>query len=223
MPCSWATLKESGPRNFGDLTPAPLHSRMWIHSSAILRQFFFFGCRSAYKECPAVSFRVPVCSADAQGEPVSLAQVDKLDLQYTYSEGGMYYFMDTTTFEEVSIEDKFVGEKSGFMLEGMSLSVSTESHPNQVNTHSLASEQRVLVAVETPSVFYNSQSKAILFDFFPPYLSRSNLGFKVPYDSWTAVKNPMRLYQILLYRSTPTYWNQGFGWAFILPLSGAPS
>lgn len=59
-----------------------------------------------------------------QGEPVSLAQVDRLDLQYTYKEGAMYYFMDSATYEEVSIDEKVVGEKSGFFLEGMELSVS---------------------------------------------------------------------------------------------------
>lgn len=60
-----------------------------------------------------------------KGEPISLAQVDKLDLQYTYKEGDMYYFMDSATFEEVSIDAKVVGDKSGFFLEGMELSVST--------------------------------------------------------------------------------------------------
>lgn len=60
----------------------------------------------------------------AQGEPVSLAQVDKLDLQYTYKEGAMYYFMDSATYEEVSIDEKVVGDKAGFFLEGMELSVS---------------------------------------------------------------------------------------------------
>lgn len=60
----------------------------------------------------------------AKGEPVSLAQVDKLNLQYTYMEGDMYYFMDSATYEEVSIDAKVVGDKSGFFLEGMDLSVS---------------------------------------------------------------------------------------------------
>lgn len=64
------------------------------------------------------------CVKIVQGEPVSLAQVDKLELQYTYLEGDMYYFMDTNTFEEVSIDAKIVGDKAGFMLEGMNLTVS---------------------------------------------------------------------------------------------------
>lgn len=55
------------------------------------------------------------------GESISLAQVDRLDLQYTYLEGDMYYFMDTDTFEEVSITVKAVGDKAGFMVEGMNL------------------------------------------------------------------------------------------------------
>lgn len=59
-----------------------------------------------------------------QGEAISLAQVDKMDLQYTYLEGDVYHFMDTNTFEEVSIDASVVGDKSGFMMEGMNLSVS---------------------------------------------------------------------------------------------------
>eukprot|EP00752_Nemacystus_decipiens_P002524 g2368.t1 len=56
------------------------------------------------------------------GESVSLAQVDKLDLQYTYKEGSMFYFMDSATYEEVSIDENIVGDKAGFFLEGMELS-----------------------------------------------------------------------------------------------------
>ncbi|CBJ26394.1 elongation factor P [Ectocarpus siliculosus] len=56
------------------------------------------------------------------GEPVEQAQVDKVDLQYTYKEGDMYYFMDSATYEEVSIAEKVVGDKAGFFLEGMELS-----------------------------------------------------------------------------------------------------
>lgn len=52
-----------------------------------------------------------------------MAQVDKLELQYTYLEGNMYYFMDTSTFEEVSIEAKIVGDKKDFLLEGANLEV----------------------------------------------------------------------------------------------------
>ncbi|CAN0090275.1 unnamed protein product, partial [Ectocarpus fasciculatus] len=51
------------------------------------------------------------------GEPVEQAQVDKLNLQYTYKEGDMYYFMDSATYEEVSIAEKVVGDKAGFFLE----------------------------------------------------------------------------------------------------------
>lgn len=50
--------------------------------------------------------------------------MDKLDLQYTYMEGDMYYFMDSATYEEVSIASKVVGDKAGFFIEGMELSVS---------------------------------------------------------------------------------------------------
>lgn len=53
--------------------------------------------------------------------------MDKLDLQYTYMEGKMFYFMNTETFEEVSIEANLVGDKADFMLEGMNLNVSADT------------------------------------------------------------------------------------------------
>lgn len=49
--------------------------------------------------------------------------MDKKELQYTYTEKDMYYFMDTQSFEEVSIEMKVVGDKADFFKEGMALEV----------------------------------------------------------------------------------------------------
>ncbi|CAM9858986.1 unnamed protein product, partial [Discosporangium mesarthrocarpum] len=52
------------------------------------------------------------------GEPIELAQVDKMELQYTYQEGDMYMFMETKSFEEVGIPKSVMGDKAGFLLEG---------------------------------------------------------------------------------------------------------
>ncbi|CAM9445281.1 unnamed protein product [Scytosiphon promiscuus] len=80
------------------------------------------------------------------GEPVSLAQVDKLDLQYTYREGDMFYFMDSATYEEVSIAAKVVGDKAGFFLEGMELSA-TYFNGNIIEV--TLPKQMILEVVET--------------------------------------------------------------------------
>jgi hypothetical protein len=53
-----------------------------------------------------------------QGESIQLASVEKLQLQYTYDDGENFCFMDTTTFEEVTIAKDIVGDKADFMLEG---------------------------------------------------------------------------------------------------------
>lgn len=58
-----------------------------------------------------------------QGESISLAQVDRLELQYTYVEGDTFFFMDTSTFEEVTMDAKSIGDKAGFIREGMNLEV----------------------------------------------------------------------------------------------------
>ncbi|CAM9225269.1 unnamed protein product, partial [Choristocarpus tenellus] len=55
------------------------------------------------------------------GEPITLAQVDRLELQYTYADGDVYNFMDTKTFEEVSIPSPIIGDMVEFMFEGMNM------------------------------------------------------------------------------------------------------
>ena len=45
----------------------------------------------------------------------------KLTLQYTYEDGDDFCFMDTTSFEEVRISKSIMGDKSDWLLEGMTL------------------------------------------------------------------------------------------------------
>ncbi|CAN0227282.1 unnamed protein product [Ascophyllum nodosum] len=80
------------------------------------------------------------------GEPITLAQVDKLELQFTYSESNMFYFMDNNSFEEVSIEAEAIGDKADFMMEGMAL---TASFFNGKMIEVSIPKQMVLEVVET--------------------------------------------------------------------------
>ncbi|MEV8376303.1 elongation factor P [Kribbella sp. NPDC056861] len=48
---------------------------------------------------------------------VEVANVDKRDMTYLYNDGGSYVFMDSATYEQVSITPEVVGDASHFLLE----------------------------------------------------------------------------------------------------------
>lgn len=52
------------------------------------------------------------------GVKVETANVDKRDMQYSYLDGDMFVFMDTTTWEQVNVSADIVGDAKDFMLEG---------------------------------------------------------------------------------------------------------
>ncbi|MCL2850618.1 MAG: elongation factor P [Micrococcales bacterium] len=51
------------------------------------------------------------------GLKVETANVDKREMQYLYSDGADYVFMDTTDFDQVTISAGVVGDAAHFMLE----------------------------------------------------------------------------------------------------------
>ena len=52
------------------------------------------------------------------GVKVKTANVDKRDMQYSYLDGDMFVFMDTTTWDQVNVSADVVGDAKDFMLEG---------------------------------------------------------------------------------------------------------
>jgi elongation factor P len=51
------------------------------------------------------------------GVKVETANVDKRDMQYLYHDGTSYVFMDTSSYDQVSVGENVVGDASHFMLE----------------------------------------------------------------------------------------------------------
>lgn len=51
------------------------------------------------------------------GVKVETASVDKRDMQYLYRDGDDWVFMDTSTYDQVSIPNQVVGDNSRWMLE----------------------------------------------------------------------------------------------------------
>jgi len=67
------------------------------------------------------------------GVKVETATVDRRDMQYLYRDGEDWVFMDTVSYDQVSVQDAVVGESAKYLLE------------NQVATVSLHEGQAILV------------------------------------------------------------------------------
>jgi elongation factor P len=55
----------------------------------------------------------------SSGDRVQDARLDFHTSQYLYSDGELYFFMDTETFDQPGIPGKILGESTGFLKEGM--------------------------------------------------------------------------------------------------------
>lgn len=53
------------------------------------------------------------------GERVQDVRLDHHDVQYLYTDGELYYFMDNVTFEQPAVKSDLAGEYAGFLKEGM--------------------------------------------------------------------------------------------------------
>ena len=51
-------------------------------------------------------------------EKVEQAVVEKREMQYLYPEGDEYVFMDTSSYEQLQVPVKALGDAAGFLLEG---------------------------------------------------------------------------------------------------------
>ena len=51
------------------------------------------------------------------GVKVETANVDKREMQYLYNDGSGFVFMDTATFDQITIDPSIVGDAVNFMLE----------------------------------------------------------------------------------------------------------
>jgi elongation factor P len=54
------------------------------------------------------------------GVKVETANVDRRDMQYLYNDGRGFVFMDSTTYDQITLDAAVVGEASNFLLENQS-------------------------------------------------------------------------------------------------------
>ncbi len=57
------------------------------------------------------------------GERFQRAYLDRKTVQYSYSDGGTYYFMDNETYEMTPFTEKQLGDAKNYLLDGMQLEV----------------------------------------------------------------------------------------------------
>jgi elongation factor P len=64
------------------------------------------------------------------GSRVQDIRLDHATVQYLYHDGGLYYFMNTETYEQPAINDSMLGNAVHFLIDGMSLDLeSYEGEP----------------------------------------------------------------------------------------------
>ena len=59
------------------------------------------------------------------GLKIETANVDKRDMQYLYKDGDDWVFMDTSSYDQIHINDDVVGDNAKWMLEGQNAIVAT--------------------------------------------------------------------------------------------------
>ena len=57
------------------------------------------------------------------GVKVEVAVVEKRDMQYLYKDGADFVFMDTTTYDQLTISEATVGEGANYLLENSEVNV----------------------------------------------------------------------------------------------------
>jgi elongation factor P len=59
------------------------------------------------------------------GDRVQDVRLDHHTVQYLYSDGDLYYFMDTKTYEQPSLSVEILGEAVNYLTDGLTLELST--------------------------------------------------------------------------------------------------
>lgn len=59
------------------------------------------------------------------GEKVAKPDLEAKDMQYIYRDGDAFVFMDLTTYDQIHVQDKALGNKGSFLTDGQEIKVLT--------------------------------------------------------------------------------------------------
>ncbi len=83
-------------------------------------------------------------------EAVDRVRLEQKDYQFLYPQGEMLVFMDSETYEQLEIPQEFIGERSAFLQEGMTVMV--ESHEGRSIGVSLPDQVTLKITEADPVV-----------------------------------------------------------------------
>ncbi|MCX7855745.1 MAG: elongation factor P [Anaerolineae bacterium] len=67
------------------------------------------------------------------GDRVQEVRIERRGVQYLYTDGDLYYFMDTETFDQIGVPAHVLEGQAGYLKEGMELNISMyEGQPIEV-------------------------------------------------------------------------------------------
>ena len=56
-------------------------------------------------------------------EKLQGAEIEKKEMQYLYNDGGLYYFMDNTTYEQIPLNEEQIGDALKYIKENMNVTM----------------------------------------------------------------------------------------------------
>jgi len=89
-------------------------------------------------------------------ENVERAHLDSREVQYLYSDGTDFHFMDNETYEQFHLTNDVVGDNANFMIENMNLSITF--HDGKPLTIDLPSAMNLKITYTEPAVKGNTAS-----------------------------------------------------------------
>jgi elongation factor P len=84
------------------------------------------------------------------GTKVDTATVDRREMQYLYSDGDDFVFMDTDTYDQMHVPAAAVGDAKGYLLESMTATVAT--HDGTVLYVELPASVELVITYTEPGV-----------------------------------------------------------------------
>jgi elongation factor P len=83
-------------------------------------------------------------------DKIEPAFIEERKLQYQYSSGGLYHFMDQETYEEIAVAEETIGDKSKFLKDN--LEVSAYSYKDEILNVALPNSVEIKIIQTEPGV-----------------------------------------------------------------------
>ncbi|MGQ9492759.1 MAG: elongation factor P [Anaerolineae bacterium] len=115
------------------------------------------------------------------GDTLEPAALDQRSMQYLYHEGGMYYFMDTQTYEQFGISEEALGDAKNYLIDNLTVDVLFfRGEPIGVNVPNFVNLRVVQSAPWTKGDTSSSDMKTVTVETgyelrVPPFVSEGDL------------------------------------------------